>query len=120
VVAGAAHKIVQARAFAAKHEDAVSGEIEAVVIGFAALIQADDPKIVAFEFFKGAHQVYNASNAKMLCRTRARFNRNWAERRRPALGKYYAIYTRAIGNTQERPKVLRVFNTVESKYQASL
>ena len=120
MVAGAADKVVQARTLAAKHKHAVAGKVEAVVIGFAALIQSDDPEILALEFFKRAHQVHNASNAKMLCRTRACFNGDRTERRRPALGEHYSVHSRAVGNPQQRAKVLRVFNAIESQNQASL
>jgi hypothetical protein len=120
VVAGAPHQIVQACAFAAEDEDAVAGEIEAIVISFTALIQADDPEILPLEFLKGAHQVYDARDAEVLRRARTRFYSHGAEWRRPALGKHNAIYARAIGNSKERAKVLRVFNTVEGQDQASL
>jgi hypothetical protein len=120
VVAGASHQVVQASAFAAEDEDAVAGEVEAIVISFAPLIQADDPEILALEFFKGAHEVYDSSDAKMLCRAGARLYGHGTERRRPALGKYDAIHSRTIGNSQKRAKVLRVFNTVEGKHQPGL
>ena len=48
MVAGAADKIVQSGAFAAKHQNAVASEVELVVVRGAALVESNDPDILLF------------------------------------------------------------------------
>jgi hypothetical protein len=66
VVAGFADQVVEAGAFAAEDEDAVAGEVELVVVGCAALVESDDPEVLAFEVFEGADEVDDAGDAEML------------------------------------------------------
>ena len=65
VVAGAADEVVEARALAAKDENAVAGEVELVVIGLAALVETDDPDVLFFQFFEGADEVDYAGDAQV-------------------------------------------------------
>src|SRR5262249_15591855 len=51
VIAGAAGKGVEAGARPPPHQHAISGEIEPVVIGRAAFVEADNPQVIAFKLF---------------------------------------------------------------------
>ena len=66
VIAGAADEIVEARAFAAEDDDEIAGEVEPVVVGFAALVETDDPEVLALELFEGADEVDDAGDAEVL------------------------------------------------------
>ena len=66
MVAGAAHEIVEARAFAAEDDDEIAGEIELVVCGRAAFVEPDDPEVAALELFEGANEVDDAGDAEVL------------------------------------------------------
>ncbi len=81
MVAGAADKIVQARALAPQNQNAIAGEIEAVVVRLAALIQPDDPQILPLELFKRAHKVYHARDAQVLSCAGAGLDSYGTERR---------------------------------------
>jgi hypothetical protein len=108
---------METRAFTAEDQDAVAGEIEAVVVGLAALVEAYDPQIVAFELFEGADKVDDAGDAKVLGRSRAGFDGDRAQGGRAALGEDYAIDPGAVGNAKQGSKVLGVFNAVEGEDQ---
>lgn len=120
VVAGAADQVMKTGSFAAENEDAIASEIEAVVVGLAALVEADNPEIAAFEIFEGANEVDDAGDAKMLGCAGAGLDRDGAEGSGTALGKDDAIDTGAVGHAQQCAQVLRVFYTVESEEQAGL
>ena len=120
MVAGAANKVVQSVAFTAEDQNAIASEIEAVVVRFAAFVEADDPEIAFFQFFKGANKIHNARDAKVFGRARACLNSHGAERCRSALGQYNAIDPRTVGNAQQRTEILRVFNAVQCEQQATL
>ncbi len=53
VVAGAADQVVEAGAFAAEDEDTVAGEVELVVVGGAAFVEADDPDVLLASALRG-------------------------------------------------------------------
>jgi hypothetical protein len=118
MVARAADEVVQPGAFAAEDEDAVAGEVKLVVIFGSPLVEADNPKILALEFFQGADEVDDAGNAQVLGGSRAGLDGYGAERGGTTLGKYHAIDARAIGHTQQGAKILRVFDAVQSEDEA--
>jgi len=113
MIAGAANEIVETRALAAEDDDEIAGEIELVVVGLAAFVEPDDPKIVLLEIFKRADEVDDASDAEVLGRTGTGFNGYGTEGRGAALGEDNAVDSGAIGNAQKRTKILRIFNSVE-------
>ena len=115
MITGAADEIVQARALAAQHDDEVAGEVEAVVVGFAALVEPDDPQVLALEFFERADQVDDAGDAQMLGRAGAGFYGNGAQRRGTTLGEDNTVHARAIRHAQQRAEILRIFHAVESQ-----
>ena len=115
MIAGAADEIVEARALAAQHDDEVAGEIEAVVVGFAALIETDDPEILALEVFERADQVDDAGNAQVLGCAGAGLYGNGAQWCGTALGQHHTVDTGAIGYAQKRAKILRIFHAIESQ-----
>ena len=117
VIAGAAHQVVKPRALAAQHDNKIAGKVKSVVVAFAALVQTDDPQVLAFEFFERANQVDDAGNAKMLRRAGTGLYGSSAQRRGAALGKNHAVNPGAIGHAQQRAQILRVFHSVESQHE---
>ena len=65
MVAGAADEIVKARALTAKDENAIAGEVELVVFGCAAFIEADDPDVLFFQLLQSSHEVDDAGDAQV-------------------------------------------------------
>ncbi len=118
MVAGAADEIVQARAFAAKDDDEIAGEVELVVIGFAAFVETDDPKVVLLEVFEGADEIDDAGDAEVLGGAGAGFDGGGAQRGGAALGEEDAIDAGAIGNAEQSAQVLRIFDAIESEDEA--
>jgi hypothetical protein len=118
VVAGAADEIVEASAFATEDKDAIAGEVEAVVIGGAALVETDDPEVLALEIFEGADEVDDAGDAEVLCCPCAGLDGNGAERGGAAFGEDDAVDACAIGNAEQSAEVLGVFDSVESEHKA--
>ncbi len=118
VIAGAADEIVQARALAAKDDDEIAGEVELVVIGFAAFVETDDPKVVLLEFFEGADEIDDAGDAEVLGCAGAGFDGGGAEWSGAALGEDDAIDSGAIGNAEQSAEVLRIFDAIESEDEA--
>jgi hypothetical protein len=123
VVAGAADQVVEPCAFAAEDENAVAGEVEAVVVGQSPLgrtgIQTDDPDILTLEFFEGSDEIDDASNAEVFGRAGAGFDGDRAEGGGAALGEDDAVDARAIGYAEKCAEILRVFDTVEGEEEAS-
>ena len=118
VVAGAADEIVEACAFAAEDEDAVAGEVELVVVGGAAFVEADDPEILALELFEGADEVDDAGDAEVLGCAGAGLYGHGAEGRGAALGEDDAVDAGAVGYAEESAEILRVFDAVEGEEEA--
>jgi hypothetical protein len=81
MIAGAANKFVQSGAFTAKDENAVTGEVELVVVSLTALVKSDDPKILALKIFEGANEVDDAGYAEMFGGTGTGFDGHGAQRR---------------------------------------
>ena len=106
---------MKSRALAAQHDDKIAGEIEAVVVGLAALVETHDPEVPRFEFFERADEIHYAGDAQMLGRARAGLDGNGAQRRGAALGEDHAVDAGAIGHAQQRAQVLRVFHAVEGQ-----
>ena len=119
MVTGAAHKIVEACAFAAEDHDEIAGEIELVVGGGAAFVETDDPEIAALELFEGADQIDDASDAEMLGGSGTGFDGGRAEWRGAALGEEDAVDTGAIGDAKKSAEILRIFNAVEREEEAA-
>ena len=113
MIAGAAHEIVEAGAFASEDDDEIAGEIELVVCRRAAFVETDDPEIVALEFFKSADEVDDTGDAEVLGGAGAGFDGDGAQGGGAALGEKDAIDARAIGDAKKSAEVLRVFNAVE-------
>jgi hypothetical protein len=118
VVAGSADEVVETGAFAAKNQNAVAGEVELVVVGGAAFVEADDPEVPPFELFQSADQVHNARDAKVFGGSCTCLYRRRAQRRRAALGEDDAIDSGAIGDAQQGAEVLRIFDAIESQQKA--
>jgi hypothetical protein len=109
---------MEARALASEDQDAVAGEVELVVIGVAALVEADDPDVLPLQVFKGADEVDDTGDAKVFDCTGAGFDSNGAEGGGAALGKDDAIHACAVGYAEERAEVLRVFNAIKGEEEA--
>jgi hypothetical protein len=118
MVAGAADEIVQPGAFAAQDHYKVAGQVELVVVGCAALVQSDDPEVVALQVFQRTYKINHAGDAKVLGRAGAGFDGNSAERGRPALGQYHAVDSGAIGNPEQSAEILRIFDAIEREDEA--
>ena len=120
VVAGAANQIVKASAFAAQNENAVAAEVELVVVGRTALVEANHPDVLFFQFLQGSDKVDDAGDAQVLGGSGTGFHRNRAKRRGAAFGEDDSIDTCAIGNAEKRAEVLRIFHAIEGEEQARL
>ncbi len=104
---------------AAEDEDAVAGEIEAVVVGCAALVESDDPEIALLELFKGADEVDDAGDAEVFGGSCAGLDRYRAQGRGAALGEDDAVDACAVSHAKERAEILRVFDAVEGEDEAT-
>ena len=107
VIAGAAHKIVEAGTFAAEDEHAIASEIKLVVIGCAAFVEADDPQILPLEFFKSADEVDDTGDTEVLGGSGACFNGYRTERGGTALGEDDSVDAGTIGYAEESAEILR-------------
>jgi hypothetical protein len=119
MVAGAAHEIVEPGAFAAENNDEIAGEVELVVCGRAPFIETDDPEIAALELFKGANEIHDTGDAKVLGRAGTGFDGGGAKRGGAALGEEDAVDARAIGDAKKSAEILRVFNSVKREKEPS-
>jgi hypothetical protein len=117
MVAGAADEIVEAGALAAKDQDAVAGEVEAVVVGLTTLVESDDPDILLFQLFEGAGEIDDAGDAEVLDRSGAGLDGYGTEGRGAAFGEQDAIDAGAVGYAEQRAEILRVFNAVEGEQE---
>jgi hypothetical protein len=115
MVAGAANQIVQTRSFAAEYENTVAGEVELVIVGFTALVEANDPEVLFLQLFKGTDEVDYASQAEMLGCSRAGLHGHWAERRGAPLGEDNSVDTGTVGYAEQGAEILRVFDAVEGQ-----
>jgi hypothetical protein len=119
VVAGAADEVVETGAFSAEDQDAVAGEVELVVIGGAALVEADDPEILFLEVFEGADEVDDAGDAEVFGGSGAGFDCYRTDGGGTALGEDDAVDACPVGYAEERAEILRVFDSVEGEEQAA-
>jgi hypothetical protein len=119
VVASAANEVVETCTLSAEDKNAISGEVEAVVVGSAAFVEADDPEVPALELFEGADEVDDAGDTQVLSSPGTRFHGNRAERGGTALGENDTVDAGAVGYAEKRAEILRVFDAVKSKKQAS-
>ena len=120
MVAGPANQVVQAGAFAAQDQDAVPGEIEAVVVGRTSLIESNDPDVLLLQFFECPDQVHNPRNPQVFRRARAGLQSHWAERGGAPLREDDTIDTGSIRNAEQRTEVLRIFYAVQCHKKARL
>jgi hypothetical protein len=120
MVAGAADKIVEACAFASEDEDAVAAEVELVIVGRAAFVEADDPDVLFFQFLQSANEVDDSGDAEMFGGSRAGFYGDRTERCGAAFGEDYSIDAGAIGYAEKCAEILRIFDTVKGEEQAGL
>jgi hypothetical protein len=118
VIAGAADKIVKARALAAEDDNQVAGEVKPVVVDGTALVEADDPEVAALEVLEGADEIDDARDAQVLGGARAGFDGRRAQGRGAALGEEDAVDSGAIGNAEQSAEVLRIFDAIESEDEA--
>ena len=113
MVACATNKVVKAGAFTAKHQDAIAGEVELVVVYFAAFIETDHPKIALLELFQRTYQVHNAGHAQVFRRTGACLYSDRAKWRCAALGEENSVYACSVGDAKQSAKILWVFDAIE-------
>lgn len=118
MIAGSFDEVVEAGAFAAEDEDAVAGEVKLVVVGGAALVEADDPEIALFELFEGADKINDARDAEVLCRARAGFDSDRTERSRAAFSEDNSVDTSTICDAEESAEILGIFDAVECEKEA--
>ncbi len=118
VVAGAADEVVETGAFAAEDENAVTGEVELVVVAGAALVEADDPEVLLFQLFEGADEVDDTGEAQVLGSAGAGFYGHGTERCGAAFSEHDAINAGAVGHAQQSAEILRVFDAVEGENEA--
>jgi len=119
MIAGAAHKIVKAGAFAAEDNDEIACEIKLVVWVRAAFIETNNPEVAALELFERANKVDNAGDAEVLSGSGAGFDGGGAEWSGTALGKKDAVDSGTIGDAKKSAEVLRIFNTIEREQKPS-
>jgi len=81
-------------------------------------VQADDPEVVFLQLLKGADEIDDTRDAKVLGGSGASFDGGRAQRSGAALGEEDAIDARAIGDAKKSAEVLRIFNAVDSKDEA--
>ena len=81
-------------------------------------VEADDPEVVFLQLLKGADEIDDARDAKVLGGSGAGFDGGGAERSGAALGEEDAIDARAIGDAKKRAEVLWVFNAIDRKDEA--
>lgn len=120
MIAGALYQVVQASAFAAHHEHAVACHIEAVVIGLAALIEADDPDVLLFQLLERTDKVHDTGDSQVFRCACARLHGNWTQRRGSPLGHDHAVDACSIGDAEQGSEVLRIFDAVEREEQSRL
>ena len=122
MIAGAANEIVESRAFTAEHDDEIAGEVELVVSCQAALsnsrVQADDPEVVFLQLLKGADEVDNACDAKVLGGPGAGLHSGGAQWSRAAFGEKDAFDSCAICDAKKSAEVLWVFNAIDREDEA--
>jgi len=117
MIAGATDKIVESCAFPPENEHTVARKVELVIFGRSALVETDNPEVLALQVLKRAHEVDHARDPEMFRGACAGLYRSRAERRRATLGENDAIHPRAVSHTQQGSQILRIFHTVESQHQ---
>ncbi len=117
VVAGATNEIMQPRAFPSKDQNTVAGEIKPVVIGRASLVQTDDPNILTFQILERTNQIDDARDAEMCGGSCAGLHGDRAQGCRTSLREDNAVDAGAVGNTQQRAKILGVLDAIESEQE---
>jgi len=115
VVAGPADQFVEAVAFAAHDQGAVAGEVEVGIVGGAAFVEADDPDVLAFEFFEGSDEVDDAGDAEVFLGSGGCFGGYGAQGCGTSFGHDDGVDAGAVGGAEERTEVLRVFDAVQGE-----
>ena len=108
---------MEPRAFTSKDKNTIAGEIVLVVVRGPALVEADDPEILLFEFFDSTNEIDHPRDAEMFGRTRTGFYSDGADGGGTALRQDDAVNTGSIGNPKERAQILRVFHAIECQQQ---
>ena len=119
VVAGAADQVVQPGALASQHQNAVAGKVELIVVGRAALVQADDPQVLALQLLQRAHQVDHAGYAQMFGCAGAGLHGHRAQGRGAPLREDHTVHAGAVGHAQQCAQILRVFDAIEGQHQTA-
>lgn len=96
MIACAAHEFVQSRAFAAHHDDDVAGEIEAVVVAFAAFVETHNPEVLPLQLFKSADEIHHAGKAQVFGRPGAGFHGDGTQGRGAALSEDDTVHSSSI------------------------
>jgi hypothetical protein len=117
VVAVAADEIVKAGTFATEDQGAGCGVVELVVGGGAALVETEDPDAGGLDLLQGAGHVDDAGHTDVLGGAGGGLGGDAAERGCPALGRNDAVDACAVGGTEERAEVLRIFDAIEGEKQ---
>lgn len=121
MVAGLFDEIVQACALAAEDEATVGGdEVEAGVVGGAALVKAYDPDVGLLHLLKGANEVGDAGDADVFGGSGGGLGDGRRDGRRTALGEDDAVNAGPVGGAEESAEVVGVFDTVECEEEAAL
>ncbi len=117
VVARLAHQLVQPCALAAEHQRAGGSEVELVIVGGPALIEADHPDAGLFDLFERPGHVHDAGHGHMLGGPGGRLGSHGAQGSGPAFGADDAVDACAIGRADQRTKVLGVLHAIEREQQ---
>ena len=115
MIAGTTHEFVETSPFAAEDENTIAGEIESVVVGRAALVKSNHPKVLTLQFFEGADEINDAGDAEMFGGSGAGFDGDRTQRRGTAFGENDAVDARPVSDPQKCAEILWVFHAIESQ-----
>src|SRR5664279_5484968 len=107
---------MQAFAFGSERDGTVHVVVEFGIALGATLIQTDDPQISLFQLVKGARDVGDARDGKMLGCTGGGFDDGAGQTNGAALRNDDAIGTRSIGGANEGSEIVRIFDGVAHHY----
>src|ERR1700722_11688263 len=100
-------------AFAAQHEAAVLAKVEAVVVGRAALVEADDPDVALLHGLKRACDVDHLRDADVLAGSRGAFSDGRVQRSRTALRQHDSVNSGTVGGAEQGAEIVGVFDSIE-------
>lgn len=119
-IAGSAGEVVQAGAFAPEDQHAACRQVVLVVVDLSPLIEARAPEAGLLESAERADKVDDTRQPHMLRRTRRGLDGGSAQRRGTPLRRDHSIDARSLGAAQQRTKILRIFDAVQSQHQRLL